>query len=158
MRVQAEFFEPFWDSGEERVGELGARGWKAWMLQQERGGWLQPSAGETHTVDYSWNNFYINLRAGMVKIYNKPKRVCLLFSAEEEEEEEEDEEEVKDRSQPRWTVWLEVEPSREAAHWLPWRPDKAKGQSEVDCEDPDRQVLVSCMAETTECYWRDRFA
>ncbi|TNN22217.1 Protein NRDE2 [Liparis tanakae] len=75
------------------------------MLQQERGGWLQPSA-------------------------------------EEEEEEEEDEEEVKDRSQPRWTVWLDVEPSREAAHWLPWRPDKAKGQSEVDCEDPDRQVGV----------------
>uniref|UniRef100_A0A8C9YGE3 NRDE-2, necessary for RNA interference, domain containing n=1 Tax=Sander lucioperca TaxID=283035 RepID=A0A8C9YGE3_SANLU len=103
-KQQVEFFEPFWDSGEERVGELGARGWKAWMLQQERGGWLQPSA-------------------------------------EEEEEEEEDEEEVKDRSQPRWTVWLDVEQSREAAHWLPWRPDKAKGQSEEDCEDPDRQVL-----------------
>uniref|UniRef100_A0A8D0D0N6 NRDE-2, necessary for RNA interference, domain containing n=1 Tax=Sander lucioperca TaxID=283035 RepID=A0A8D0D0N6_SANLU len=101
-KQQVEFFEPFWDSGEERVGELGARGWKAWMLQQERGGWLQPS---------------------------------------EEEEEEEDEEEVKDRSQPRWTVWLDVEQSREAAHWLPWRPDKAKGQSEEDCEDPDRQVL-----------------
>ncbi|KAF1375128.1 hypothetical protein PFLUV_G00236260 [Perca fluviatilis] len=103
-KQQVEFFEPFWDSGEERVGELGARGWKAWMLQQERGGWLQPSA-------------------------------------EEEEEEEEDEEEVKDRSQPRWTVWSDVEQSREAAHWLPWRPDKAKGQSEEDCEDPDRQVL-----------------
>ncbi|KAK5916381.1 hypothetical protein CgunFtcFv8_011371 [Champsocephalus gunnari] len=103
-KQQVEFFEPFWDSGEERVGELGARGWKAWMLQQEKGGWLQPNA-------------------------------------EEEEEEDEDEEEVKDRSQPRWTVWLEVETCREAAHWLPWRPDKAKGQSEEDCEDPDRQVL-----------------
>ncbi|XP_033991146.1 nuclear exosome regulator NRDE2 isoform X2 [Trematomus bernacchii] len=103
-KQQVEFFEPFWDSGEERVGELGARGWKAWMLQQEKGGWLQPNA-------------------------------------EEEEEEEEDGEEVKDRSQPRWTVWLEVETCREAAHWLPWRPDKAKGQSEEDCEDPDRQVL-----------------
>lgn len=43
--VQVEFFEPFWDSGEARVGELGARGWKVWMLQQERGGWLQPTAG-----------------------------------------------------------------------------------------------------------------
>lgn len=61
-------------------------------------------------------------------------------SAEEEEEEEEDEEEVKDRSQPRHTIWLDVESSREAVHWLPWRPDKAKGQSEEDCEDPDRQV------------------
>jgi len=80
--------------------------------------------------------------------------VCLCFSAEEEEEEEEDEEEVKDRSQPRWTVWLDVEPSREAAHWLPWRPDKAKGQSEVDCEDPDRQVgvtNVSCGSSITVC-------
>ncbi|KAM8916495.1 nuclear exosome regulator NRDE2 [Spinachia spinachia] len=113
-KQQGEFFEPFWDSGEERVGELGARGWKAWMLQQERGGWLQPSA-------------------------------------EEEEEEEEDEEEVKDRSQPRWTVWLEVEQSREAAHWLPWRPDKAKGQSEVDCEDPDRQVLFDDIGPSLIC-------
>ncbi|XP_029973188.1 protein NRDE2 homolog [Salarias fasciatus] len=104
-KQQVEFFEPFWDSGEARVGELGARGWKAWMHQQERGGWLQPSAEE------------------------------------EDEEEEEDDEEVKDRSQPRWAVWLDVESSREAAQWLPWRPDKAKGQSEEDCEDPDRQVL-----------------
>lgn len=47
MCVQVEFFEPFWDSGEARVGELGARGWKAWMLQQERGGWLPPPAGKT---------------------------------------------------------------------------------------------------------------
>ncbi|KAL0601745.1 Nuclear exosome regulator NRDE2 [Plecturocebus cupreus] len=36
---QVEFFEPFWDSGEPRAGEKGARGWKAWMHQQERGGW-----------------------------------------------------------------------------------------------------------------------
>ncbi|KAM3594793.1 uncharacterized protein V6R79_014315 [Siganus canaliculatus] len=104
-KQQMEFFEPFWDSGEARVGEFGARGWKAWMLQQERGGWLQPN------------------------------------DEEEEAEEEEDEEEVKDQSQPRHTIWLDVESSRETAHWLPWRPDKTKGQSEEDCEDPDRQVL-----------------
>lgn len=48
---------------------------------------------------------------------------------------------MKDQSQPRWTVWLDVESSRDATHWLPWRPDKSKGQSEEDCEDPDRQVL-----------------
>ncbi|XP_071327446.1 nuclear exosome regulator NRDE2 [Trachinotus anak] len=113
-KQQVEFFEPFWDSGEARVGELGARGWKAWMLQQERGGWLQPSA-------------------------------------DDEEEEEEDEEEVKDRSQPRGTVWLDVESSREAAHWLPWRPDKAKGQSEEDCEDPDRQVLFDDIGPSLIC-------
>ncbi|MEQ2185413.1 hypothetical protein GOODEAATRI_017919, partial [Goodea atripinnis] len=40
----ADFFETFWDSGEARVGEVGARGWKAWMTQQERGGWVQPPA------------------------------------------------------------------------------------------------------------------
>lgn len=55
MCVQVEFFEPFWDSGEERVGESGARGWKAWMLQQERGGWLQPGAGKTHTHKYLYS-------------------------------------------------------------------------------------------------------
>ncbi|CAL8291641.1 unnamed protein product [Gadus morhua 'NCC'] len=101
-RQQVEFFEPFWDSGEARIGEVGARGWKAWMLQQERGGWLQPSA-------------------------------------EDDEDEEEEEEELKDRDRPRWELWLNVESSREATHWLPWRPEK--GQTVEDCEDPDRQVL-----------------
>lgn len=67
--------------------------------------------------------------------------IFLFVSTEEEEEEEEDEEEVKDRTQPRGTIWLDVESSREATDWLPWRPDKAKGQSEEDCEDPDRQVM-----------------
>lgn len=52
MTVQVEFFEPFWDSGEARVGETGARGWKLWMLQQERGGWVQPSEGEPHPSDF----------------------------------------------------------------------------------------------------------
>lgn len=66
--------------------------------------------------------------------------ISFCLSAEEEDEEEEEEEEVKDRSLPRDAVWLDVESSREAAHWLPWRPDKTKGQSEEDCEDPDRQV------------------
>ncbi|XP_069029060.1 nuclear exosome regulator NRDE2 [Embiotoca jacksoni] len=113
-KQQAEFFEPFWDSGEARVGEVGARGWKAWMLQQERGGWLLPSA-------------------------------------DEEEEEEEDEEEVKDSSLPRGTVWLDVESSRERAHWLPWRPDKTKNQSEEDCEDPDRQVLSDDIGPSLIC-------
>ncbi|XP_017281642.1 nuclear exosome regulator NRDE2 [Kryptolebias marmoratus] len=114
-KQQVEFFEPFWDSGEARVGEVGAKGWKAWMVQQERGGWIQPCAEE------------------------------------DEEDEEEEEEEVKDRSLPRATVWLDVESSREAAHWLPWRPDKAKGQSEEDCEDPDRQVLFDDIGPSLIC-------
>ncbi|KAL6477228.1 hypothetical protein MHYP_G00130630 [Metynnis hypsauchen] len=103
-RQQVEFFEPFWDGGEPRVGERGARGWRAWMLQQERGGWVIPPEPE-------------------------------------EEEEDQDECEIRDKTQPKWKVWLDVEASREANHWLPWRPDKTKGQSEEDCEDPDRQVL-----------------
>ncbi|KAG7266320.1 hypothetical protein CRUP_015164 [Coryphaenoides rupestris] len=76
-RQQVEFFEPFWDSGEARVGEMGARGWRAWMLQQERGGWLQPNE-------------------------------------EDDEDEEEEGDEVKDRAQPKWAIWLNVEASREA--------------------------------------------
>lgn len=43
---QVEFFEPFWDSGEPRVGEKGARGWRAWMHQQEHGGWVLVNPGE----------------------------------------------------------------------------------------------------------------
>ncbi|XP_061552993.1 nuclear exosome regulator NRDE2 isoform X1 [Phycodurus eques] len=113
-KQQADFFEPFWDSGEARVGELNARGWKAWMVQQERGGWVQPCA-------------------------------------EEEEEEDDEEDEVKDCSQPRWKVWLNVESSREAAHWLPWRPEKAKSQSEDDCEDPERQVLFDDIGPSLIC-------
>ncbi|KAL7872672.1 hypothetical protein AOLI_G00117430 [Acnodon oligacanthus] len=104
-RQQVDFFEPFWDGGEPRVGEKGARGWRAWMLQQERGGWVIPP------------------------------------EPEEEEEEDQDECEIRDKTQPKWKIWLDVEASREANHWLPWRPDKTRGQSEEDCEDPDRQVL-----------------
>nr|XP_015205763.1 PREDICTED: protein NRDE2 homolog [Lepisosteus oculatus] len=105
-RQQVEFFEPFWDSGEPRIGERGARGWKAWMRQQERGGWIIPTEAD-----------------------------------DDDEDADDDDGEVKDRSLPKPQVWLEVEASREARHWLPWRPDRAKGQSEEDCEDPDRQVL-----------------
>ncbi|KAL0969699.1 hypothetical protein UPYG_G00231080 [Umbra pygmaea] len=104
-RQQVEFFEPFWDSGEPRVGERGARGWRAWMNQQERGGWLQNS------------------------------------EPDDDEDDDQDESEVKDATWPKWRIWLDVETSREAFHWLPWRPDKTKGQSVEDCEDPDRQVL-----------------
>ncbi|CAM4645989.1 unnamed protein product [Leuciscus chuanchicus] len=104
-RQQVEFFEPFWDSGEPRIGERGARGWNAWMLQQERGGWVIPP------------------------------------EPDDEDEEEQDDSEIKDKTRPKWKIWLDVETSREANNWLPWRPDKTKGQSEEDCEDPDRQVL-----------------
>ncbi|KAM6467455.1 nuclear exosome regulator NRDE2 isoform 2-T3 [Liasis olivaceus] len=104
-RGQGEFFEPFWDSEEPRIGEKGAKGWKAWMHQQEKGGWV---------------------------VINPP---------DEDEEDVEDEEEIKARSVPKWQNWLHIERSREARHWLPWRPEKNKKQSLEDCDDPERQVL-----------------
>ncbi|XP_029453641.1 protein NRDE2 homolog isoform X2 [Rhinatrema bivittatum] len=103
---QVEFFEPFWDSGEPRFGERGAKGWNSWMRQQERGGW-----------------------------------VVLHDDKEEEEDDVEDEPEIEDKTRPKWQIWLEMECAREAKHWLPWRPSKAGGQSEEDCEDPERQVV-----------------
>ncbi|ERE73670.1 putative UPF0614 protein [Cricetulus griseus] len=105
-KVQVEFFEPFWDSGEPRVGEKGARGWRAWMHQQERGGWV------------------------------------LVNPDEDEEEPEEDDQEIKDKTLPKWQIWLAVERSRDQRHWRPWRPDKTKKQTEEDCEDPERQACT----------------
>ncbi|XP_059817184.1 nuclear exosome regulator NRDE2 isoform X1 [Hypanus sabinus] len=104
-KAQVEFFEPFWDSGEPRFGEVGGRGWKAWMRQQEKGGWV------------------------------------IVNEEGEDEEEDDDEEEIKDKSLPKWQLWMQVECARDSKHWLPWRASKAKGQTEDDCEDPDRQVL-----------------
>ncbi|XP_027493612.1 protein NRDE2 homolog isoform X2 [Corapipo altera] len=104
-RGQVEFFEPFWDSGEPRIGEKGARGWKAWMHQQEKGGWVA------------------------------------LKDDDEDDEEIDEDQEIKDKTLPKWHIWLDIEYSREARHWLPWRPDKTKKETEEECEDPERQVL-----------------
>uniref|UniRef100_A0A8C1WGI8 NRDE-2, necessary for RNA interference, domain containing n=1 Tax=Cyprinus carpio TaxID=7962 RepID=A0A8C1WGI8_CYPCA len=76
-------------------------------------------------------------------VKNLPTRqqVHELWPADEDDDEEQDDSEIKDETWPKWKIWLDVEASREANHWFPWRPDKTKGQSEEDCEDPDRQVL-----------------
>lgn len=65
---------------------------------------------------------------------------------DDEDEDIEDDTEVKDKTFPKWRIWLDVEASRETKNWLPWRPDKSKGQSEEDCEDPDRQVHFAIFA------------
>lgn len=109
---QVEFFEPFWDSGEPRAGEKGARGWKAWMHQQERGGWV------------------------------------IITPDEEDDEPEDDDQEIKDKTLPRWQIWLAAERSRDQRHWRPWRPDKTKKQTEEDCEDPERQVLFDDIGQS----------
>nr|XP_054386377.1 nuclear exosome regulator NRDE2 isoform X3 [Pongo abelii]XP_054386378.1 nuclear exosome regulator NRDE2 isoform X3 [Pongo abelii] len=109
---QVEFFEPFWDSGEPRAGEKGARGWKAWMHQQERGGWV------------------------------------VINPDEDDDEPEEDDQEIKDKTLPRWQIWLAAERSRDQRHWQPWRPEKTKKQTEEDCEDPERQVLFDDIGQS----------
>nr|XP_002719730.3 nuclear exosome regulator NRDE2 [Oryctolagus cuniculus] len=111
-KVQVEFFEPFWDSGEPRAGEKGARGWRAWMHQQERGGWV------------------------------------VINPDEDDDEPEEDDQEIKDKTLPRWRIWLAAERSRDHRHWRPWRPDKSKKQTEDDCEDPERQVLFDDVGQS----------
>ncbi|XP_027787305.2 nuclear exosome regulator NRDE2 isoform X1 [Marmota flaviventris] len=111
-KLQVEFFEPFWDSGEPRPGEKGARGWRAWMHQQERGGWV------------------------------------VINPDEDDDEPEEDDQEIKEKTLPRWQIWLAAERSRDQRHWRPWRPDKTKKQTEEDCEDPERQVLFDDIGQS----------
>ena len=41
----------------------------------------------------------------------------------------------------QWQAWFKVELSRESNHWKPWQPDKEAGETEDDCEDPERLVL-----------------
>lgn len=38
-------------------------------------------------------------------------------------------------------MWLSLEKLRQSAHWLPWRPDVSKDETEEDCQDMDRLVL-----------------
>ncbi|KAM5242739.1 nuclear exosome regulator NRDE2 isoform 1-T3 [Hipposideros larvatus] len=109
---QVEFFEPFWDSGEPRAGEKGARGWRAWMHQQERGGWV------------------------------------VISPDEDDDDPEDDDQEIRDKTLPRWQIWLAAEQSRDQRHWRPWRPDKSKKQTEEDCEDPERQVLFDDIGQS----------
>ncbi|XP_015426917.1 PREDICTED: protein NRDE2 homolog isoform X2 [Myotis davidii] len=111
-RGQVEFFEPFWDSGEPRAGEKGARGWRAWMHQQERGGWV------------------------------------VINPDDDDDEPEEDDQDIRDKTLPRWQIWLAAERSRDQRHWRPWRPDKTKKQTEEDCEDPERQVLFDDIGQS----------
>nr|XP_021531401.1 protein NRDE2 homolog [Aotus nancymaae] len=78
---------------------------------------------------------------GQVKISHS----CL---DEDDDEPEEDDQEIKDKTLPRWQIWLAAERSRDQRHWRPWRPDKTKKQSEEDCEDPERQVLFDDIGQS----------
>ncbi len=48
---------------------------------------------------------------------------------------------------PLWQAWVCEEISREAQHFAPWSPDEAKGETEDDCEDPERMVLFDDISQ-----------
>lgn len=59
---------------------------------------------------------------------------------EDDDEPEDDDQEIRDKTLPKWQIWLAAERSRDRRHWRPWRPDKTRKQTEEDCEDPERQA------------------
>lgn len=68
---------------------------------------------------------------------------CWKFNShldDDNEEPADEDQEIRDKTLPRWQIWLAAERSRDRRHWQPWRPDKARKQTEEDCEDPERQV------------------
>ena len=54
---------------------------------------------------------------------------------------EELEESVIEKKLAKSETWLQIEALRETHHWLPWQPDMSAGQTEEDCEDPERLVM-----------------
>ena len=62
-------------------------------------------------------------------------------SVDEESDEQNNESHMINRNMPQWQAWLKVETSRENSHWKPWQADKEAGETEEDCEDPERLVL-----------------
>lgn len=59
---------------------------------------------------------------------------------------EKEQEEILAQDFPEWQTWLRIEHLRQSAHWLPWRPDSSKGETDEDCEDLDRLVLFDDVA------------
>ena len=54
---------------------------------------------------------------------------------------EEIEESIIEKKLSKCDTWLQIEALRETHHWLPWQPDVSAGQTEEDCEDPERLVM-----------------
>uniref|UniRef100_A0A8D1RNF7 Protein NRDE2 homolog n=1 Tax=Sus scrofa TaxID=9823 RepID=A0A8D1RNF7_PIG len=71
-----------------------------------------------------------------------------MFDDDDDDEPEDDDQEIKDKTLPKWQIWLAAERSRDQRHWRPWRPDKTKKQTEEDCEDPERQVLFDDIGQS----------
>lgn len=45
-----------------------------------------------------------------------------------------------------WEQWLQLEVWRDGAHWQPWRPAPGTDETDDDCDDPDRVVVVDDVA------------
>ena len=63
---------------------------------------------------------------------------CLYYSKDTDEETEEA---ILLGEENRSKLWLSLETSRMVRHWLPWRPDVRNGETEEDCEDPERLIM-----------------
>ncbi|KAK3713719.1 hypothetical protein QZH41_020706, partial [Actinostola sp. cb2023] len=113
------FLETFWDSGQPRFGESGALGWKTWMDKTTTD--KKPLALES--LDFK-------------KIFKS----CHPSHDNETEDTAEKEEELI-KGLHKWEAWLKVEVSREQTQLKPWQPDQATGETEDDCEDPERIII-----------------
>ncbi|GFS25542.1 protein NRDE2 homolog [Elysia marginata] len=49
---------------------------------------------------------------------------------------------------PRSETWVKMEKLRGSSHFLPWRPDTSKGETEDSAEDPERLVLSEDICPT----------
>lgn len=79
---------------------------------------------------------------GLVALFagHVSQKCCSYLDDDDDDDPEGDAQEIRDKTLPRWQVWLAAERSRDQRHWRPWRPDKTKKQTEEDCEDPERQA------------------
>lgn len=67
--------------------------------------------------------------------------LIVIFSFHSVKQDEEEEERVLSQCDVsnKADCWLRLERSRQASHWLPWRP--SANETDEDCEDPHRLIL-----------------
>ncbi|XP_032240468.2 nuclear exosome regulator NRDE2 [Nematostella vectensis] len=111
------FLETFWDSGKPRFGEDGAQGWKVWMEKSPH------RADDCFDLKKIFKYSDRNKRndAGEGEVSDGEERLIQgLYKAE---------------------AWRSIEISRDHTQVKPWRPNTLAGETEEDCEDPERLVL-----------------
>lgn len=69
------------------------------------------------------------------------KTTCTGTTDKNSSFDENDDEIAVEKDQPMWKNWLQVESSQERRQLYPWKPDRETGQTEEDCDDPERLVL-----------------